>query len=152
VYAEGTFLSRQIAENVTATYFREYLSRTTCVDGPFIVPVSEMDVVAILEGYCRAVKSEGGPMTRQQHHNWPRKKRFNCGERVSLLLAGNHEFEASEEDLWRVRCSPFSVPFAFKRVDRSKGNPLRRAILNIVGNASEHHLMRVVNDARCPVW
>jgi hypothetical protein len=134
VLLEGSFLSRRVAKEVIASYFDWYPDSFTCIDGRMLFPPSEGEMIAVLADYCTPGRN------------------LRCGERVSALVHANAYFLAQMPDLWRVRCSPFATPFGFKRVDRTKANPLRQEIMRIAGNQTERAAWRVVGDARCTVW
>lgn len=56
------------------------------------------------------------------------RKGVRCGHRVTTMMWMREEWTSIEDDIRRVRCSPFEVPFGFKRIPRIMTNPVRRLI------------------------
>ena len=128
---EGTFLSFSVAKEVVES-FGSWAPENFCVDGRMTLSPSEGHVQAVLHAFCE-------------------RPEVKCGERLSTLLLANYHSAATVEDVWRVRCSPFDVPFSFKKIERSnQGEPIRQLVRRIIANESQRWALRSFDTVHCP--
>ena len=116
---EGTFFNWSLA-----LYFghamEAYFFPHTCqyCDDPTAYPTAEIILPTLFQRVC----SNGNEDYSAAESG------SRCGHRVSTMMWGNSNWEVDVDDVVKAVCSPFLVPFAFKRVPRRVGHPLREVI------------------------
>ena len=76
---------------------------------------------------------------------------LRCGQRVTTVVWANLAWSADLLDVRLVRCSPFEVPFGFKRVARDAGNHVRRHIAAIQSDPTRAMVLREDREGYCGV-
>jgi hypothetical protein len=111
VLLEGTFFRYDIAAEFAKEMMEMFDPFDYCED-PMIYPHCEILGPTVLQHICE-------------------RSGVRCGHRVTTMLWHHHEWTSTVEDIRRVRCSPFELPFGFKRIPRSMDNPVRGAIARL---------------------
>ena len=75
-----------------------------------------------------------------------RPNSLNCGDHVSTVTWRSPHWTVSVHDIFAVRCSPFAVPMAMKRVPRIEDHPIRRYIVSLQQNST---LAARLRDDQC---
>lgn len=111
VLLEGTFFRHDIAAEFAKEMMEMFDPFDYCED-PMIYPHCEILGPTVLQNICE-------------------RPGVRCGHRVTTMLWHHHDWTSTVEDVRRVRCSPFQLPFGFKRIPRSMDNPVRLAIARL---------------------
>jgi hypothetical protein len=128
-YMEGAFFSKKIAEDFGKLMAEEFSPDSFCLVH-WLAP-SEVMPPVLMQDYC---------------------SRFKCGEHVSMMLWRNDKYFASWEDIRRIRCSPFGVPFAVKRVARKVDDEVRVFLMALQRGEVPHtdpRAVRELDDVYC---
>lgn len=120
---EGTFFNRQTAE--------EFIRVTD---------------VAPLPEYCATVSAYGDseifPYLTMRHKCKEDGGTLRCGARVSTMLWRDPLYYATAAAVEECRCSPFDVPFGFKRTRRELQDPAILAVQAVLQNKTRAKLIR----------
>ena len=124
---EGTFMNRQLAEEFSNEIMTMFPPETFCED-PMLYPHCEIITPTTFQHVCST------------------RPGIRCGFRVTTMLWKNFMWTATLDDVRRVRCSPFEVPFGFKRVPRDLRDPVRTYIQQLEG---KEPTQRDLNTSYC---
>jgi hypothetical protein len=74
---------------------------------------------------------------------------MSCGQRVTTVVWANLGWAADLADVRLVRCSPFEVPFGFKRVARDERNHVRRHVAALQADPQRRTALREDREGYC---
>ena len=134
-YMEGAFFRKSIAQEFAVMMAEEFSPDSFCLVH-WLAP-SEVMPPVLMQNHCQ---------------------RYKCGEHISMMLWRNDKYFATLEDIRRIRCSPFAVPFGVKRVPRKMDDDVRVFLMSLTQNEAPHTTataLRELDDVYCrniSVW